>query len=156
MTLTKSQFSCSLWGTNSLILKTISQSSTELWPKIGFNHIWRSVGHLESDVLDKKSQVFILRYQHTKFEVNVSIQYWVMAQNRFRVYMAVSRPSWIRGSQKDNSAVHFEVLNIILQFQLNPSSGSLVIAGEKTLQTDPDRQTDRTKTYMPPAWWAEA
>jgi len=33
----------------------ISQSSTELWPKIGFDHIWRSVGHLESDALAKKS-----------------------------------------------------------------------------------------------------
>jgi len=29
---------------------------------------------------------------HTKFEVNISIQYRVMAQNRFRLYMAVSRP----------------------------------------------------------------
>jgi len=53
-TLTKSQLSCSFWGTNALILKPISQSSTELWSKIGFDHIWRSVGHLEFDDLDKK------------------------------------------------------------------------------------------------------
>jgi len=59
---------------------------------------------------------------------------------------------------KNNSAVHFEVLKIILQFQLNPFSGSLVIAGEKTLRTDGqiDGQTDgRTGTYMPQARWAE-
>jgi len=31
----------------------------------------------------------ILRYQCTDFEVNISIQYPVMAQNRFRLYMAV-------------------------------------------------------------------
>jgi len=33
-----------------------------------------------------------------------------------------------------NSDVHFEVLNIILQFQLNPSTGSLVITAEKPYQ----------------------
>jgi len=104
-----------------------------------------SIGHIVG--IDKT-------YPHAKSEVNISIQYRVMARNRFRPYMAVSRPSWIERPLKYNSAVHFEVLNIILQFQLNPSSGSLVIAGEKTLRTD--RRTDRTKTYMPPARWAEA
>jgi len=84
-------------------------------------------------------------YPHAKFGGNISIQYRVMAQNRFRPYMAVSRPSWIGQLRKNNSAVHFEVLNIILQFQLNPSSGSSVIAGEKPLRTD--RRTDRTETY---------
>jgi len=53
--LDKTQLSCLFLGTNALILKSISQSSTELWPKIGFDLIWRSVGHLESDNLDKKS-----------------------------------------------------------------------------------------------------
>ena len=33
------------------------------------------------------------------------------------------------------------MLNIFLQFQVDPSNGSLVIAGEKTSQTD--GQTDR-------------
>jgi len=80
--------------TSALYLKSISQSSTELWPKIGFDHIWQSVDHLELD-----------------------------------------------GLEKNISAVHFEVLNIILQFQLNPSSGSLVIAAEKSCGRT-DRQTD--------------
>jgi len=143
----KKQLTCSLWGTNTLNLKSISQSSIKLSPKIGFNHIWLSVSHFELDDLDKKShgflflgantqnlksisqfstelcskigfahiwrsvghlelenfkrdlkitiQLFFLRYQCTKFEVNISIQYRVIAQNRFRPYMAVSRPSWI-------------------------------------------------------------
>jgi len=95
------------WSANTQNLKLISHSSTELWPKIGFDHIWRSVGHLESDDLDKKSLDFVWRYQHTNFEVNISIQYRVMAQNRFRPYMAVSRPSWIEWPRKNNSAVHF-------------------------------------------------
>jgi len=47
-----------LWGltkpTYTPNLKSISQSRTELWPKIGFKHISRSVGHLESDDLEKQ------------------------------------------------------------------------------------------------------
>jgi len=43
--------------------------------------------------------------------------------------------------EKNNPAVHFKVLNKILQFQLNPFSGSLIITGEKMLQTD--GRTDR-------------
>jgi len=31
-------------GTKAQNLRSISQSSTELWPKIGFDHIWQSVG----------------------------------------------------------------------------------------------------------------
>ena len=86
----------------------------------------------------------------------------------------LSRPSWISLPRKNNSALHFEVLNKVLQFQLNPLRGSLDIAGEKTSRTDgqTDRQTDRqtdgqtdgrtdgrmdkTEIYMPPARWAEA
>jgi len=48
-------------GTNAQNLKSISQSSTDLWPKIGFDHIWQSVGHLELDNLEKTTQVFIFR-----------------------------------------------------------------------------------------------
>ena len=55
------------------------------------------------------------------------------------------------------------MLNIFPQFQVDPSKGSLVIAGEKKTsrkdrQTDrqTDRQMDWTETYMPPARWAEA
>jgi len=38
-----------------LNLKSGSQFSTELWPKIDFDHIWWSVSHLELDDFDKKS-----------------------------------------------------------------------------------------------------
>jgi len=34
-------------------LKSISQSITELWPYIGFDHIWWSVGYAETDNLKK-------------------------------------------------------------------------------------------------------
>jgi len=48
----------SLWGltkpTYTPNLKSISQSRTEVWPNIGFKHILRSVGHLESDDLEKQ------------------------------------------------------------------------------------------------------
>jgi len=55
-----------LWGliksTHAPNLESISQSSTELWPRIGFDHIWRLVGHLELDDLKKTTLLFILRY----------------------------------------------------------------------------------------------
>jgi len=81
-----------------------------------------------------------------------------MAQNRFRPYIAVSWPSLIGRPRNNKSAFHFEVLNIILQFEFDPSRGSLVIAAEKTSRTEgqTDGRTDRTETYMPQAHWAEA
>jgi len=54
--------------------------------------------------------------------------------------MAVSRPYLIRRPRINKSAFHFEVLNIILQFELDPSRGSLVITAEKTSRKD--GQTD--------------
>jgi len=92
-------------------------------------------------------------YPHAKFGGNISIQYRVMAQNRFRPYMVVSRPSWIGQPRKNNSAVHFEVLSVILQFQLNPSSVSLVITGEKTFRMDgrtdgQDRNIYASNTFL--------
>jgi len=42
-------------GANTQNLKSVSQSSTQLWSKIGFDHIWSSVGHLELDDIDKRS-----------------------------------------------------------------------------------------------------
>ena len=93
-------------------------------------------------------------YPHAKFGVNISIQYRVMAQNRFQPYMAVRRPSWIGRPQKNNSAVHFEVLNVILQFQLNPSSGSLVIAGEmKSREFGPEHSTQSIARYASAAFF---
>jgi len=49
-------------GINTQTLKSISLSSTELWPKIGFDHIWRSVGHLELDDLKKTTQLYTFKY----------------------------------------------------------------------------------------------
>jgi len=106
----------------------ISQSSTKLWPKIGFDHISRSVGHLESDDLDKSTQLFILRYQRTTFEVNISIQYRVMAQNRFWPYMAVSWPSLMRRIwQKVNSAVRFEVQCTFFEVNISIQHGDMAL-----------------------------
>jgi len=46
-----------LWGllqsTHTTKMKSISQSTTDLWANIGFGHILQSVGHLESN-LDQK------------------------------------------------------------------------------------------------------
>jgi len=39
--------------------------------KIGFDHIWRSVGHLESDDLEKTTQLFILRHLILSFSFNL-------------------------------------------------------------------------------------
>ena len=70
------------------------------------------------------------------------------------------------------------MINIFLQYQIDPFMDSLVITGEKKhdIETDgqtdkygqtdrqtdgkmdkrTDRWTDRTKAYMPLAYWAEA
>jgi len=48
-------------GINTQTLKSISLSSTELWPKIGFDHIWPPVGHLESDDLKKTTQLYTFK-----------------------------------------------------------------------------------------------
>ena len=51
-------------------------------------------------------------------------------------------------------ALHFEVQDIFLQFQLVPPSGSLVIVGEKTIA---DEHTDgQDETNVPPASSVEA
>jgi len=78
-----------------------------------------------------------------------------MAQNMFWPYMAVSQPSSIRWPLKNNSAVHFEVLNFLLQVQLIPSRGSLVTMAEKILQTDRVMAQNRFRPYMAvsrPSW----
>jgi len=54
------------WGANTQNLKSVSQSSTELWAKIGFDHIWQSIGHLESDHLNKKNYMFLFCCANTQ------------------------------------------------------------------------------------------
>jgi len=56
-------------------------------------------------------------------------------------------------------AFHFEVLNIILQFQLNQSRCSLYYSycGRKSIADgQTDGQTGPKHIYVPPAHWAEA
>jgi len=50
------------WGATKQNLESISQPSAELCLKIGFDHVWQWVGHLESGDLKKITQLFILRY----------------------------------------------------------------------------------------------
>ena len=90
-----------------------------------------------------------------KIEVNISIQYKDVDQYRFNIGInaALSQPSWIPWLWKKNSALHFVILNLFLQFQVFPPMCSLVILAEKKSHTDrrTDTWMDRTKTYMPSA-----
>ena len=70
-----------------------------------------------------------------------------MDQYKFHKNVVLSQPSWISRPRKNNSALYFEVLNKVPQFQINLARGSLVIAGEKNVadgRTDvlTDRRTD--------------
>ena len=56
----------------------------------------------------------------------------------------LSWPSLIPQPPKNNSGLNFEVLNTVLHFQLNPSSGSSVITtGKNVTDRQMDGQTDR-------------
>ena len=48
-------------------------------------------------------------------------------QKRFHINVRLSQPSWIRQPQKNNSALHFDVLNIISQFQHNLSNQFIIV-----------------------------
>ena len=79
-----------------------------------------------------------------KIEANISIQYKVMSPYRFRLNVALRRPSWFSRPWKNNSGLHIEVFYIFPQVQRDPSIGSLVIAAEKNVADgQTDRQTDR-------------
>ena len=47
--------------------------------------------------------------------------------------------------EKNNLALYYEVLNIFLQFQVNPTRGSSVIVAEK-YYGQMDKRTDRKET----------